>query len=81
MVMMRTLVELENSHTVGEMMPTHQAGRLELRQHAIYRAEADIVLTGQLPHNVLGRQMPTRLALQEFQDAQSRGGHFQASPA
>ena len=82
MVVMRSLVELENGHAVFEMVPRHQAGGLELRQHAVNRRQADVLVgLDQTLVNALSRHMPGRAALEDFEDLQPRPGHFQASLA
>ena len=42
-VVVRTLVELEDCHAVGEVVTRHETGSLKLGQHAINGRETDIL--------------------------------------
>ena len=44
MVVMRSLVELEDGHAVFKMVPRHQPGGLELCEHAVHRRETDVLV-------------------------------------
>ena len=78
-VVMVTRVELEHGHTIGEMMPCHESGRLKLGQHAINRRNADVLAQIHQPAvNVLGRQVPIAAALENVQYLDSRQRDFQA---
>ena len=44
MVVMRSLIELENRHAVFKVMSRNQPRGLELREHAIHRRETDVLI-------------------------------------
>ena len=68
-VMVRAFVQLEHRGTALEVMALDQRGRLELRQHAVNRREADVLaLVDQCPIDVLGRQVATMLAREDLED-------------
>ena len=72
-VVMVTRVELEHGHTIGEMMPCHESGRLKLGQHAINRRKANVFAQIHQPAvNVLGRQVPRA---HQPRDPSARGAH------
>src|SRR5260221_3324400 len=69
MVVMRALIELEYGHAVLEVMARDQAGRFELRQHAIHRGEADVLIrTEQPPVDLFGRHVAGAAALEDLED-------------
>ncbi len=47
MIMMRTMIELENRDAALEMMASHESGGLELGQHAVNGREADVLVRDQ----------------------------------
>src|SRR6188508_140225 len=69
MVVMRSLVELEHGHAVFKMVPRHQARGLELREHAVNRGEADVLVRlDEALVDALGRHMTRRATLENFED-------------
>src|SRR5689334_10549666 len=82
MVMMRSLIQLENGHAVFEMVPRDQAGGLELREHAIHRREADVLVRlDQALVNALGGHVSGRAALEDLEDLQPGTGDLEPSLA
>jgi hypothetical protein len=43
-VVVSPMVQLENRHSVFKVVPGDQARRLELREHAVHRGEADVLV-------------------------------------
>ena len=81
MVVMRSLVELEHGHAVFEMVPRHQARGLELREHAIHRGEADVLVRfDQALVDAFGRHVTRRAALENFEDLEPRSRDLEARP-
>jgi hypothetical protein len=79
MIMMRALIQLENSHAVFEMMTGNEAGGLELREHAINGGQANVFVSAQeLPVDVLGGQVARGAALQNLQNFEARQRDLQA---
>ncbi len=79
MIVMGPLVELEDSHAVLEVVPSDQAGRLELREHAVDGRKPDVLVRlEQAAVDVLGRQMPRLAPGEDLEDLQARQRHFQA---
>src|SRR5258708_11790259 len=73
MIVVRALIELEYRHAVLEMMARDQAGRFELRQHAIDRGEADVLgRAEQPPVDLFGRHVAGDPALEYLEDLQAR---------
>src|SRR5580704_295182 len=79
MVVVRSLIELEDGHAVLEMMAGHKPCGLELREHAVHRCKPDI-LVGVKERAVdrLGGQMPCRAALEDLEDLEPRQRHLEA---
>ncbi len=44
MIVMSAMVDFENRHSVFEVVPGHQARRLELGEHPVHRGEADVLV-------------------------------------
>ena len=62
-IVMVALIEFEHGRAALEVMPRHQPGGLELRQHAVDRCEADVLLGLEQPLvYVLGAHVPWRCA-------------------
>src|SRR5690242_13262756 len=79
---MRALVELEHRHAVFEVMPRHQPGGLELRQHPVHGREPDVLVgLEQRAVDVLGRQVARGAALEDLEDLQARQRHLQTGLA
>src|SRR5262249_45981985 len=73
------MIQLENSHAVFEMVAGHKARGLELREHAINRGEADVLVRAeQLLVDVFGGEVARVAALQNFENLQARQRHLQA---
>src|SRR6516162_1786878 len=71
--MVRALVELEDGHTVLEMMTRDEAGSLELREHAVHGRKPDVfVRLEQRSIDVFRGEMTRRAALENLEDLQSR---------
>ncbi len=78
MVVMRTLVELEHRHAILEVVAGDQACGLELREHAVHRGKADVLVgLQQRAVDVLGREVAGLAALEDLEDLQPRQGYLQ----
>ncbi len=78
MVVMRPLIEFEHGHAVFEMMPRHQPGGLELREHAIHGRQTDVLVgLDQALVDAFGGHVTGRTALENFEDLESRPRDFQ----
>src|SRR5439155_19022089 len=78
-IVVGTLIELEDGHTVLEMMARNEPGRFKLRQHAVDGREPYVLVTvEECPINVFGRKMTSRAALEDFQNLQARQRYLQA---
>src|SRR5579864_5067826 len=78
-VVVGALIELEDRHHVIEVVTGDEARRLELREHAVYRRETDVLVgfeEGSV--NVLGGQVARRAALEELENLQPRQRYLQA---
>jgi hypothetical protein len=81
-IVMRAGIELEHRQPAVEVMPAHQAGGLELRQHAINGGQPEVLmLIAQAPMDFLRRQVPGLGALEDFEDAQPGQRHLQSGVA
>jgi len=82
MVVVSTLVQLENGHPVLEMMSGDEAGSLELREHAVHRREADVLVgLEQLLVNRFRTLVPRRAILENLEDLETGQGHLEAGLA
>ena len=82
MIVMRSLVELEHGHAVFKMMARHQAGGLELREHAVHGREADVLVRlDQALVDALSRHMTSRAALENLENLEPRTRDFEAGLA
>ena len=82
MVVMRSLVELEHGHAVFKMVPRHESGGLELREHAVDGREADVLVRfDQSLVDALSRHMTGLAALEYFEDLEPRPRHLEAGLA
>ena len=84
MVVVRALVELEHRAPTFEVIACQQPGMLELRQHPIYRSQADVdVLGAQRLVDVLGAHVPHATlggaALEYLEHLQPRHGRLEAN--
>src|SRR5262245_34092930 len=78
MVVMCPLVELEHGHAVFKMVPRDEAGRLELREHAVHRREADVLVRlDQALVDAFGRHMTSRAALEDLEDLEPGTRHLE----
>jgi len=81
-VMVRTLVQLEDRHPVSEVMPRDETRRLELREHSIHRGETDVLAQlGKPSVDVLSREMTGATALEDVEDLHARERDLQSSLA
>jgi outer membrane protein assembly factor BamE len=72
-------LKFEHGVPALEVVAPHQARGLELGQHPINRRQPDILVeVAQLPVDLLGRQMPRRVALQHLEDFQARQRDLEA---
>ncbi len=79
MVVVSPLVELENGHSVLEMVPGHEPGGLELRENAIDGREPDVLAGVQQTFvDVLGGHVPGRAALENIEDLHARQGDLES---
>jgi hypothetical protein len=80
-VVVSALVQLEDGRAALEMMPGHQAGRLELGQHAVDGGEADVLVHFQeAPIDILGAHVPCLRIREDLEDLHARHGDLEASP-
>jgi len=78
-VVVLALVEFEHRRPALEVMPLHEAGRLELRQHAVDRGEADVLIgLEQAAVYVLGAHVVRRVDGQDLEDLEPRHGDLEA---
>lgn len=80
MVVMRSLVELEDRLAGLEMIAVQYSGLLELRQHTVHGRQTDIHIFGQQDFIYVFRaQVAYRAILKNFEDLESRQRRFQAA--
>jgi len=73
MVVVRPGVELEYGHAIGEVMPRDEPRRLELREHAVDRGQADVFLqVDEPPVDVFGRQVARAAFLEDVENLHAR---------
>src|SRR5579871_1617235 len=78
-IVMGTVIQLEDGHAVLEMMASHQTGRLKLGEYAVDSGQPDILVTiEERAIDVFGRKMSCRAALENFENLEARQGHLQA---
>ena len=81
-VVVRPLVQLEDRHTVREVMPRDETRRLELGEHSIDRGETDVLAQlGKPTVDVLGREVTGATALEDVEDLHARQRDLQSSLA
>jgi hypothetical protein len=72
-VVMRPFIDFEHRRHAVEVVPGHEAGRLELREHAIDGGEADVLVRfEQVLVDVLGAHVPGLCAAQDLEDLDPR---------
>jgi len=78
-IVVLVLGHLEHRVSAIEVVPLHEAGRLELRQYTVDRREPDILtrLDQRLVH-VLGAEVPIARLVENLEDAQPRQGRLQS---
>src|SRR4051812_39218487 len=82
MVVMRSLVQLEDGHAVLEMVARHESGCLELSEHAVHRREADVLVGFDEPLvDALGGHVTGRAALEDLEDLQPRSRDLESGLA
>jgi len=78
-VVVLSLVELEDRRAALEVMAGHESRRLELGQHAIDGGQADVLVGLEQPAiDVLGTHVPGRIDGQDLQDLEPRHRDLQA---
>ena len=81
-IVVGAMVELEHRHAALEVMASHEAGGLELSQHAVYGGETDVLLGNQqLLVDVLRAHVPGRGVGEDVEDLQARQRHLEARVA
>jgi hypothetical protein len=80
-VVVRALVEFEDSRAPLEMVASHDSRRLELREHAIDGGEPDVLVhLEQAPIHVLCAHVPGLGAREDLQDLDAGHGDLEAGP-
>jgi len=78
-VVVLALVQLENRRAALEVVAGHETSRLELREHAIDRGQADVLVRLDQPTiDVLGAHVPGRITGQDLEDLQARHRDLEA---
>src|SRR4051812_10010446 len=73
MIMVRALVQLENSHAVFKVMPRDQARGLELGENAVHGRETYVLVRLNEPLvNAFGGHVTGGTSLENFEDLESR---------
>lgn len=72
-IVMRPGVQFEYGHAIGEVMSGDETRRLELGQYPIHRREPDLFAQIDEPTiDVLGRQVPLAVRLEDLEDLDAR---------
>ena len=71
-IVMTAVGEFEHRHPAFEVVPVHQAGALELRQHPVDRGQAEFVaLVEQRPVNSFGAQVTLLAGFKHLENLQA----------
>ena len=72
-IVVRTVIELEDGHAILEVMPGDEARRLKLRENAVDGGQSDVLIAiEERAVDVFGRKMARIAALEDFQDLEAR---------
>jgi len=79
-VVVHAFVELEDRRAALEVMPRDEAGRFELREHAVHGGQADVLVELEEPAvDIFGAHVTHRRARQDLEDLQARRGDLEPS--
>src|SRR5690554_880838 len=74
--------ELEDRRAPFEIVPGHEAGTLELREHAVYRGKTELLAgVEQRAIDAFGREMTLFALLEDLEHLQPRRRYLQPRPA